>query len=190
MLLQGSEALPLSGWSTFYQIIGSAAAALTGLQFVVIALVLQTGRRSSTPESGESMIRAFGSPTIMHFCSALFIATVMAAPWRSLVATSVPVIGCGLAGIVYVIGVARRARRQDDYKPVFEDWLWHVVLPSVAYATLFVAAIELSRLTTPALFAVGAMTLLLVYVGIHNAWDTVVYISIDQMRRREEEQPK
>src|SRR6516162_2936402 len=125
MLPQGSEALPLTAWSTFYQIIGSAAAALTGLQFVVITLALQSGRRGSAPAGGEATIRAFGSPTVVHFCSALFTATVMVAPWRSLVATSIPVIGCGLVGMMYVVAVARRARRQNDYKPVFGDWLWH-----------------------------------------------------------------
>ena len=174
--------MPLTGWGTFYQIIGSAAAALTGLQFVVITLIMQSGRRASTPESAETMIRAFGSPTVLHFCSALFIATVMAAPWRSLLAASIPIIGWGVVGTIYTIAVARRARRQADYKPVFEDWLWHVALPFSAYATLLAAAIELTRFTTPALFAVAAMSLLLVFIGIHNAWDTVVYLTVDRMK--------
>ena len=185
MLQQGSESLPLAAWATFYQIIGSSAAALTGLQFVVIALVVQSGRRAANPGSAASMIAAFGSPTVVHLCSALFIAVVMTAPWRSLLGASIPVIGCGLIGITYVFAVARRARRQDGYKPVFEDWLWHVTLPLVAYVTLLIAAIVLPRFTTRALFAVGATTLLLVYIGIHNAWDTVVYMAVDQMKRQE-----
>ena len=42
--------------------------------------------------------------------------------------------------------------------------------------------IELTRFTTPALFAVAAMSLLLVFIGIHNAWDTVVYLTVDRMK--------
>jgi hypothetical protein len=185
MLQQGSESLPLTAWATFYQIIGSSAAALTGLQFVVMTLVVQSGRRASKPENAASMIAAFGSPTVVHLASALFIAVVMAAPWGSLLGASIPVIGCGVVGIAYVIVVARRARRQDGYKPVFEDWLWHVTLPLVAYLTLLIAAIVLPQFTTPALFAVGATTLLLVYIGIHNAWDTVVYMAVNQMQPTE-----
>ena len=177
--------MPFAAWATFYQIIGSAAAALTGLQFVVIALVVQSGRRAATTESAASMIAAFGSPTVVHLSSALFMAVVMTAPWRSLLGASIPVIGCGLVGIAYVIAVARRARRQDGYKPVVEDWLWHVLLPFVSYLTLLIAAAVLPRFPTPALFAVGATTLLLVYIGIHNAWDTVVYVAVDLMKRPE-----
>jgi hypothetical protein len=190
MLPQGSEALPLTAWSTFYQIIGSAAAALTGLQFVVIALVVQSGRRAPNRDSAAMQIAAFGSPTVGHLCSALFISAALTAPWRSLLGASVPIIGCGLVGTAYEIAVARRARRQDGYKPVFEDWLFHVALPSVAYVTLLVAACVLPRLATAALFAVGGATLLLVYIAIHNAWDTVVYIAVNQMQPPEEEKKK
>ncbi len=34
--------LPLRAWETFYVIVGSSAAALTGLQFVVIALIAES----------------------------------------------------------------------------------------------------------------------------------------------------
>jgi hypothetical protein len=187
MLPQGSEPLPLTEWSTFYQIIGSAAAALTGLQFVVITLVLQSERRDSNSAVVEPTIRAFGSPTVVHFCSALFIATVMAAPWQSLLAASIPVIVLGVAGITYIVAVARRAKRQEAYKPVFEDWLWHVGLPFVAYATLLTAAIELTGPTMPALFAVGAMAVFLLFIGIRNAWDAVVYLAVELIQRRGED---
>jgi len=30
----------------------------------------------------------------------------------------------------------------------------------------------------PCLFAIGAATVLLVLIGIHNAWDTVTYIAV------------
>jgi hypothetical protein len=59
---------PLSHWENFYVIVGSSAAALTGLQFVVIALVVDVRRRSSSRE-----IDAFATPTIVHFCAVLLI---------------------------------------------------------------------------------------------------------------------
>ena len=35
---------PLTGWENFYVILGSAAAGLMGLTFVVIVLIAETGR--------------------------------------------------------------------------------------------------------------------------------------------------
>ena len=40
----------------------------------------------------------------------------------------------------YTVIVARRLRVQTTYKPVFEDWLFHVLLPFSAYAALAVSA--------------------------------------------------
>jgi len=61
------------------------------------------------------------------------------------------------------------------YKPVFEDWLFHVLLPFAAYTALAVAAFAAGSHLRTALFAIGAAALLLLFVGIHNAWDAVTY---------------
>jgi hypothetical protein len=34
----------------------------------------------------------------------------------------------------------------------------------------------------PALFVIGAVTLLLLFIGIHNAWDTVTYVALELSR--------
>jgi hypothetical protein len=66
-------------------------------------------------------------------------------------------------------------RTQTIYQPVFEDWLFHAILPFVAYATLAGSAYATRAHAREALFAVGAAALLLLFVGIHNAWDGVTY---------------
>jgi hypothetical protein len=55
---------PLGAWESFYVIVGSSAAALTGLQFVVIVLGAEVNAL------GLPTTRAFGTPTIVHFCAA------------------------------------------------------------------------------------------------------------------------
>ncbi|HEX4963293.1 MAG TPA: hypothetical protein VF173_20855 [Thermoanaerobaculia bacterium] len=163
---------PLTVWESFYVIVGSSGAALTGLQFVVIALVAEAPTRSSSRE-----IAAFGTPTVVHFCASLLISAVLSAPWRALTGPAI-VLGCGgMLGVAYAVVVVKRARAQTGYRPVLEDWLWHVVFPLVAYATLLLAAVAMQSHPTPALFSVGASTLLLLFIGIHNAWDTVTYIA-------------
>ena len=90
---------------------------------------------------------------------------------------------CGIAGAVYALLVARRAKRQPDYVPVLEDWIWHVALPFISYVALFIAAMLLFRRETAALFMMGAAALLLLFIGIHNAWDTITYIVVELPRK-------
>jgi len=163
----------LVGWESFYVIVGSSGAALTGLQFVVIALVAESQRRSSIAE-----ISAFGTPTVVHFCAALLVSAMLSAPWPALSMVAVPLGLIGASGVGYIALVWRRARMQKGYKPVWEDWLWHVILPFVAYFTFLIAGVFLASRPVGTLFAVGAMSVLLIFIGIHNAWDTVTYLAI------------
>ena len=169
----------LTRWESFYVIVGSSGAALTGLQFVVIALVVDVRRRST-----EREINAFATPTIVHFCAALLISALLSAPWASLGKPAVALALLGAAGAAYALVISMRARRQTGYAPVLEDWLFHVVLPFAAYAAIAVAAVMLRSHITGALFVIASMTLLLLFVGIHNAWDTVTFIVIGATQNR------
>ena len=165
----------LTAWETFYVIVGSSGAALTGLQFVVIALVAESPRRATTRE-----ISAFGTPTTIHFCAVLLMSAILSAPWQGLTRVAFALGACGFTGVLYGLIVIRRARRQTTYRPVMEDWIWHVVLPLFSYALLLFAAIILTSYPRRVLFLVATTALLLLFIGIHNAWDTVTYIAIDQ----------
>jgi hypothetical protein len=169
----------VGSWSDFYVIVGSSAAALTGLQFVVMALVNDLREAAS-----EQTISAFSSPTVVHFAIALLISAIMTAPWPAAWLVSLAVAICGVACFAYGLIVLRRARKQTLYTPVMEDWIWHVALPLVAYAVLTVAAVVLRRSPVAAPFGIGAAVLLLVFVGIHNAWDTVTYVALRNASKR------
>src|SRR5437667_9518000 len=93
----------LTAWESFYVIIGSSAAALTGLQFVVIALIAESQTKSTLRE-----ISAFGTPTIVHFCSVLLVSAILSAPWHSLPSPSVALGLCGIAGVTYSALVFQR----------------------------------------------------------------------------------
>jgi hypothetical protein len=148
------------------------------LQFVVIALVAE----SSLSGSSET-IAAFGTPTVVHFCVALLIAGMLSAPWSTLGQAAIGLGAVGLGGLAYEAVVIRRARRQSGYRPVFEDWLWHVILPIVAYATIVGGAVAVYVRDVPGLFAFGAGALLLLFIGIHNSWDTVTYLALSRLER-------
>ena len=162
----------LPNWESYYVIVGSSSAALIGLQFVVITL-LSGVRMQRTPTA----ISAFATPTVVHFVGALVIAAIMTTPWPSLSAAAVALLIVGLLGTAYGVRVVVQARRQTTYTPVWEDWVWHMVLPCTTYAALVVAALFASRGVGASIFAVAGCALTLLLIGIHNAWDTVTYIA-------------
>ncbi len=163
----------LASWADFYVIVGSAAAALIGIQFVVITLV--GTRRKRTP---AETIGAFATPTVVHLGGALLVSALMSVPWASPAFASVPVAACGVAGLGYGAVVIRRARRQDEYEPIWEDWLWHAILPEGAYAGLALAALVRPVAPQAGDVTIGASALALLMIGIHNAWDTVTHIVV------------
>ena len=163
----------LSAWESFYVIVGSSAAALIGLQFVVITLIADMRKRIAADAASVS---AFGTPTVVHFGGALVISAGMSAPWPSPAMLSRILLLCGVGGMLYAALIVRRARRQTTYHPVAEDWVFYAILPFLAYAALALAGLKLATATAGALFGVGAVALGLLLLGIHNAWDTVTHL--------------
>ena len=177
---------PLADWATFYEVLGSASAALTGLQFVTIALLSDIPMRDpAEAATGE----AFATPTIVHFTSALFLAAAGAAPWATLLAPAVLWALTGATGLIYTLIVLRRIRAQNAYHPVLEDWTFHIVLPLVAYAGLLTAAALARTHRAPALITVAASALLLLFIGVHNAWDNVTFLALRKRKQDPLTQP-
>ena len=164
---------PLVRWQNFYVIVGSSAAALSGVQFVVVALIASL-RVRTTAES----IGAFGTPTLVQFGGALLVSAIMCAPWPSLIPMSVAVAICGLGGVGYGAIVILRARRQTTYKPVWDDWLYYTILPCSLYIVLALAPLFLHAATQLAMFAIGGAVLGLLLNGIRNAWDSVTHLVV------------
>jgi hypothetical protein len=166
------ESLPLSQWENFYVIVGSAAAGLTGLTFVVIALIRDV---SNVRPTG---LGAFVTPTIVHFGGVLALAAFLSMPDLTVWILSAGFALGGLAGVVYGGVIARNMGRQGSaYVPVREDWMWNVVMPTLAYAGLFVMGILVWHHPVAALHAVAALSLLLLFIGIRNAWDIAVWMT-------------
>jgi ribosomal protein S18 acetylase RimI-like enzyme len=105
-------------------------------------------------------------------------------PWPSPAGLRETLGALGAGALVYSAVVLRRALRQRTYRPVGEDWLWHVLLPTAAYIAVLSAAFLFMVGHAVPLFAVGVATLLLLCVGIHNAWDTVIYLTVTTLQHR------
>ena len=161
----------LTEWENFYVIVGSSAGALIGLQFVVITLIADF----PLVKDVERASNAFATPTIVHFGSVLLLSALISAPWHGIAGAAIVWGVLGLVGVIYVVIVVRRMRTQTAYSPQFEDRLFHVLLPFAAYAMLAGSAYAAFSNVGQALVGVGAAALLLLFIGIHNAWDAVTY---------------
>lgn len=161
----------LGEWQNFYVIVGSSAGALIGLQFVVLALIADMPGIRRGPEVSA----IFATPTTVYFGSALFLAAVMSMPWHAVIGASATWGIGGAVGAIYSARIVNMLRRQTGYRPEAEDWWFHAILPLAAYAMLIASAACMQVQAQAALFAVAASALLLLLIGIHNAWDTVTY---------------
>jgi hypothetical protein len=108
------------------------------------------------------------------------IAAIMAAPFRAIEPLAVLLAFAGAMGAIYVVRVARRARSMQSYQPDAEDWIWHVLLPFVAYAALLAGAFAIVVTPARGLFIPAIAVTLLIVIGIHNAWDVVTFLAVDE----------
>jgi hypothetical protein len=161
----------IADWDNFYVMVGSAAGALIGLQFVVLTLLDQKPLRKSAAEAGA----AFMTPSIVHFGVTLLLSALLLAPWQAMGIPAILLSAIGFGGVVYIVIVALRMRRQKEYPPGPEDWLFHIVLPLAAYAILVWSLFADPSQLPGTLFGIGGAALLLLFTGIHNAWDNIAY---------------
>ena len=103
-------------------------------------------------------------------------------PWQALWQASLLLGLTGLGGVSYVLIGLRRFRRlrgQEEYQLVLEDWLFSTVLPLVSYSALLIAALLLLGSAAAACFVFAAVTLVLLAIGLHNAWDSVTFLAFE-----------
>jgi hypothetical protein len=173
----------LSSWQNFYMIAGTAAATLTGL--VVIATTLIAGIEKHVPTLNAG-ISAFNTPTIVHFCAVLLLAAIFSMPWQAFSSLSLLLGLIGLSAVLYLINVIQQIRHIPGYRTPPKDWLWYIAIPLFAYITLIIAAVVLPINPVLALYGISAVMLVLLFIGIHNAWDLVTYLAVERSHPKNE----
>jgi hypothetical protein len=166
--------LSLNAWSNFYVIVGSAAAGLTGLTFVVIALAAELSVAQPVKFSG---LRTYMTPTVVHFGSVLWIAALLAVPGHTTTSVAICMAASGVVGVLYSLTTAHRMHRgRVDYRPFLSDWVWNAALPFVTYLALAIAGAKTYVDPRTGLYGIGAASLVLLVIGIHNVWDLALWI--------------
>ena len=175
--MQGSDLSLLSNWQNFYMIIGTAAATLTGLMFVVTTLIAGIETHRDILNAG---LWAFNTPTIVHFCAVLLTAGILSAPWQAISSVSLVLIVLGLLMVLYLVIITQRMRHIPHYTTSLHDWMWYMVFPLIAYIGLIVAAIVLTPNPALGLYIISSAIVTLLFLAIHNAWDLVTYLAVER----------
>ncbi|MGH8259805.1 MAG: hypothetical protein ACREUG_08950 [Steroidobacteraceae bacterium] len=178
---QLSLVLPLAEWTNFYVIVGTSAGALTGLTFVVMTI---TGDTRGAPDASRTRLtglRAFITPTAVHFAAALWISGILCMPGHTVLSVAICMGATSVAGILYCLRVIHWMRSmRADYVPFVADWIWNAALPLAAYVVLLAASALLPGTPRPSLYGIAATALMLLFIGIHNAWDVVVWFTTER----------
>src|SRR5437773_6700543 len=95
-----------------------------------------------------------------------------------------PVDGVPGAGVVGAVNrglnAGHQARPGRGRAPAQQGLVWNLALPALVYGGLLVMALLVWRKPLPALYGVAAASLLLLFIGIRNAWDLAVWMTVDR----------
>ena len=161
------------GWDSFYLLIGSAAAGLIGLLFVVATL---TANRDAA--SAMRGARIFMTPTVFHFAVALVISALALAPRLTSHAAGLLVAAAALVGLVYSVAVTVALGRGEA--PETSHWsdLWcYGVAPAAIYVGLAAMAVALWVGAPCAAPGLAVLQLILLLAAVRNAWDLVTWLA-------------
>lgn len=160
-------------WSEYFFMIGSSAAALIGLMFVVVTLT--AGRERSELEPGKKL---YTTPIVWHLGVVLVLSGVAELPP---ITPRLFGIACGLAALIGIVagiritaGIAREqlARNHTQY-----DAFWYGAVPVVVYLALGASAAGLFLDKEGAMTAAALSIMALLLVSIHNEWDLVTFLA-------------
>jgi hypothetical protein len=161
------------GWEDYYLLIGSAAAALIGLLFVVVTLTV--GRDRTSIERGQKL---YMTPIAFHLGSVLVLSGAAMAPPMTptmfgLLGGAVALVGAA-AGAWIAVAIYRLSLNTSA--SVFDIW-WYGVIPAAAYLLLAGSSAAIAWQMPWAQSALAAVLMGLLLISIHNEWDLVTFLA-------------
>jgi hypothetical protein len=161
-------------WHEYFFMIGSSAAALIGLMFVVVTLT--AGRDREQIERGKHL---YTSPVVWNLgvvvlLSGAAIAPTMPTVLFGLLAGGLALIGFA-AGVRSAVGIARIP--VSGAENMSFDVIWYGAAPAAAYVGLGAAAAGMLMTSSWAAGAVAAALMALLLVSIHAEWDLVTFLA-------------
>ena len=162
------------GWSDYFVLLGTAAAGLIGLLFVVVTLTTGTDRSRALRAGGIYM-----TPIAAHFgivlslCASILVPRLTPPQLAALVATFAALGFC--AAMRSCFGILDFHRSADP--PHWSDFWGYGAAPAGAYLLFEAAAYGVWRGAAWAPYLLAAVMLTLLLVAIRNAWDLLTWMA-------------
>jgi hypothetical protein len=158
-------------WGDFYLLVGSAAAVLIGLIFVVISLMQDRSR--STVLTGSKL---YMGPIVLMVSFVLVLSAAALTPklgQLSFAAVTTIVAAWGLVrGVMSTVGIVRLG------KDVHWTDLWfYGIAPTALYAALAVVAGQFWWALPCAQFCLAGVIVGMLLLAIRNEWDLITWIA-------------
>jgi hypothetical protein len=161
----------LGRWHEFYALLGTASATMVGLLFV--AATVGSGVFTSTRRAA---LRVFLSASVVHFSGILAASLIVLAPLHSWLLFGALIVGCGIFGLGYYAMAWRETVRDDLHISIdLDDKIWYAALPIGGYLFEAASGIALALQAEPGCVLLAVSMMILLVVGIHNAWDITVW---------------
>jgi len=160
-------------WHDFYVLIGTASATLVGLMFVAASI-------GSTffNEQNKAGLSAFLTPSVMHFGAVLFASLMVTIPTHSWQTLGVLIGTGGLAGSVYCGRILVQIIIRQRFKVDLSDRLFYALIPFLGYLVLSASGVFLLIRSASSANVIAAALSILLFAGIRNAWDMMLWIAI------------
>jgi hypothetical protein len=169
----GARAVMFKDWSDFHLLIGSAAAALIGLLFVVVTLT--SNRERSKAQLGATV---YMSPIVFHLAVVLVLSGVAMAPVTGPMSFGIIAALLALAGLAWSIRTVLAIHRQLLGEPSHWSDLWcYGAVPGLIYLVLAAVAANTLLGYNAAEIGLALVDVALLLISIRNAWDLVTWLS-------------
>ncbi|HEV7689255.1 MAG TPA: hypothetical protein VGO52_00450 [Hyphomonadaceae bacterium] len=158
-------------WGEFFFLIGSSAAGLIGLIFVVATLTSDLDKRRAIRG-----MRVYMTPNVFHFAVVLTLCALACSPQIKPPVLAGAMAAAALIGIVYVgqraLGLARPGMAVH-----WSDYLYYGAAPLIGYVALGFDAWAIGSAAPYADTLAAGLMLGFLLLGIRNAWDLVSYMA-------------
>jgi len=162
----------LSSWHEFYELLGTASAALIALLFVAVSISTSVLTQDAESRRNTS---TFMSPVVFHYANVLFLSLVALIPTQSFESFGLVIGVASVGSVVYSIVIAVRLH----HNPIADlaDRLCYGAIPALCYASGLVVAPLLFEEKPAGLDVLAGAALLLLVINIRNAWDLMISLA-------------
>jgi hypothetical protein len=162
------------GWSDYFVLLGTAAAGLIGLLFVVVTLTTSVERSRALRAGGIYM-----TPIAIHFGVVLSLSACTLVPRLTSEQTAILIAVFGALGFA---GSMRTCFGIVDFHkggdaPHWSDFWGYGAAPAAAYVLVETSAFELWRRAEWAVYLLAGALLVLMLIAIRNAWDLLTWMA-------------